>query len=70
MVVKISAVSGHAVDQTRFWQPLDTCPRGAPVWMLTRWGRSIEGIYNPGDNGVVAWCPKPKIPPEIKELMQ
>jgi hypothetical protein len=70
VVVKISSVSNTAVDQTYYWQGLETCPRGANVWLLTRWGRAVDGIYTPGDFGVVAWCPKPKIPPEIKELMR
>lgn len=70
MDVKVTNTGNVAVDQDYHWQSLSTCPRGALVWLLTRWGRGIEGIYKQGDTGVVAWCPKPKIPPEIKELMR
>lgn len=67
---KISGDGAAAVDPSYHWQGLETCPRGALVWLLTRWGRGIEGIYKQGDTGVVAWCPKPKTPPEIKALMR
>lgn len=67
---KISGDGTTAVDPDYYWQTLDTCPRGVSVWLLTRWGRGIEGSYTLGDTGVVAWCPKPKIPQHIKELMR
>jgi hypothetical protein len=58
------------VDQCYYWKHIDTCPRGVSVWLLTRWGRGIEGIYRAGDMDVIGWAPKPKIPDELKELMK
>ena len=70
MVVKVSSTHKVAVDQDYFWQPLETCPRGANVWLLTKYGKSIEGMYAPGDKTVVAWCPRPKVPEWAKALMK
>ena len=70
MTHKISGDGTTAVDPDYFWRTLDTCPRGVSVWLLTRWGRAIDGQYNPNSFGIVAWCPKPKIPQHIKELMR
>jgi hypothetical protein len=66
---KISGDGTTAVDPDYYWRSLDTCPRGVSVWLLTRWGRAIDGQWGDKTLDIVAWCPKPKIPQHIKELM-
>ena len=67
---KISDDGTTAVDPNYYWQDLSTCPRGVSVWLLTRYGKPIDGQWDGQDKNVVAWCPKPKIPQHIKELMK
>lgn len=69
MTHKISGDGKAAVDPKYHWLDLDTAPKGKSVWLLTRHGVGIHGQYN-GQNDIVAWCPKPKIPAHIKALMK
>ena len=68
MSYKISGDGTTAVDHDYYWRSLDTCPRGVSVWLLTRYGRAIDGQWN-GQEDMVGWCPKPKIPTWMKEMM-
>lgn len=68
MTHKISGDGTTAVDPDYYWRTLGTAPRGVNVWLLTRYGVAINGAYA-GQKDIVAWCPKPKIPQHIKELM-
>ena len=47
---------------------LESCPSNLNVWLLTRFGKAIDGKYT-GQQDVVGWCPKPKIPPHLKEKL-
>ena len=68
MTHKISGDGTTAVDPDYYWLPLISCPRGVSVWLLTRWGKAIDGQYS-GQADIVGWCPKPKIPSWMKEMM-
>lgn len=69
MTHKISSDGTTAVDPDYWWRSLDGAPRGVSIWLLTRHGKPIDGQWS-GQKDLVAWCPKPKIPPEIKALMR
>lgn len=64
--VTLNQARNAAVDQAIEWRPLDTCPRGVTVWLLTRYNKGIEGRYNPDDKGVKGWYPFPNIPEDMK----
>ena len=68
MTHKISGDGTTAVDPNYYWQSLSTCPRGVSVWLLTKYGKAIDGQFI-GQKDIVGWCPNPKIPQHIKELM-
>ena len=65
---KISGDGTTAVDPNYYWQSLSTCPRGVSVWLLTKYGKAIDGQFT-GQKDIVGWCPKPKIPDWMKEMM-
>jgi len=69
MTYKISSDGTTAVDHNYYFQHLDSCPRGVSVWLMTRYGKAIDGQYT-GQKDIVGWCPKPKIPESMKELMR
>lgn len=69
MTHKISSDGTTAVDPDYYWLSLGTAPRGVSLWLLTKYGRAIDGQYTE-QKDIVAWCPKPKIPNHIKELMK
>jgi len=69
MTYKISSDQTTAVDPDYYWKDLATCPRGVDVWLLTKWGKPIGGQFT-GQNDVVGWCPKPKIPDWMKVKMK
>lgn len=69
MTYKISGDGTTAVDPDYYFKCLSTCPRGVSVWLLTKYGRAIDGQYS-GQKDIVGWCPKPKIPDFMKELMK
>ena len=68
MTYKLSSDKTTAVDPNYYWQSLETCPRGVSVWLFTRYGKPIDGQYT-GQKDIVGWCPKPKVPQWMKEMM-
>lgn len=62
MTVKITSDRAAAVDQSYFWQPMDTCPRSAKVQLLGRGGVAVYGQFNGSDPFWVGWAPLPKRP--------
>lgn len=66
---RLSSDGTTAVDPNYFYRTMDSCPVNASVWLLTKYGKAIDGVYR-GEPDIVGWCPKAKIPPEIKELMR
>lgn len=48
-----------AVADDLFYNPMDTCPRGAKVLLLGQYGVATLGIYN-GDPQWKGWFPLPK----------
>lgn len=69
MTHKISSDGSTAVDPNYYWQDLRTAPRGVSLWLLTKYGKPIDGQYT-GQKDIVGWCPKPKTPDFMKELMK
>ena len=60
--IKISSM-GVAVDQTRFWLPMDDCPRGVKVQLLTASGIAVYGTVGEKNKEVFeGWHPLPKKP--------
>lgn len=50
-----------AVATDYYWQPMDTCPRGVKVQMLSPHGVAYYGIHQ-GHPCTTAWAPLPKRP--------
>ncbi len=50
MTVTENATKQVAVDQTYYWQPMETCPRGMKVQLLGRGGVAAFGSYTGKDN--------------------
>lgn len=59
-----------AVDRGYAWQPIESCPQGLKVQLLTRHGIAVHGQYRLSDRSFIAWAPLPSIPPEIKEKLK
>ena len=60
--IRISS-TGVAVDQTRFWLPMDDCPRGVKVQLLTASGIAVYGTVGEKNKEVFeGWHPLPKKP--------
>jgi len=59
-----------AVDHNYEYQFMDTCPKGAQVWLCTEYGVGIPGTWNGKDPQFIGWAPKPKIPKLMKKLMK
>ena len=64
--VKLTGDRAAAVDQDYFWQPLETCPAGAKVQLLTDGGIAVYGQYSRGQRGFKGWAPLPKKPEWMK----
>lgn len=62
MTVKLTSDKAAAVDQSYFWQPLETCPLSAKVQLLTQGGIAVYGQYSKGQPGFLGWAPLPKRP--------
>ena len=60
--VKLGSNRSVAVDQSYFWQPLDTCPLSVKVQLLTTGGVAVYGQYHRGLRGYLGWAPLPKKP--------
>jgi hypothetical protein len=55
-----------AVDQTYFWQPMHTCPRGVKVQLLGRGGVATYGMDDGKTDFWRGWAPLPSIPEYMK----
>ena len=51
-----------AVDQNYYWQPMDTCPRGVKVQMLSAGGVALYSTYNGAAGFWRGWAPLPNKP--------
>lgn len=60
------STTGVCVDQSYFWQPIDTCPRSAKVQLLGAGGVAVYSSYDGKDPFWRAWAPLPKRPAETK----
>lgn len=69
MTWRISTDGSTAVSTEVEYLPLSECPRNVSVWLLTRYGKPVDGIYT-GQSDVVGWSPKPMIPKFMKELLK
>ena len=59
------------VDPNYFWQSIETCPTGERVQLLNRAGIASTGkMVGNKDGWWVGWAPLPKIPVEIKQLLE
>jgi hypothetical protein len=60
--IKINSY-GVAVDQTRFWLPMEDCPKGVKVQLLTASGVAVYGSLSDKNKEVFdGWHPLPKKP--------
>jgi hypothetical protein len=60
--IKINSY-GVAVDQTRFWMPMETCPKGVKVQLLTASGVAVYGKIGDKNKEVFeGWAALPKKP--------
>lgn len=60
MNVKITTDGAAAVDQDYFWIPIDSCPHGVKVQLLSQGGVAIHGHYY-GGKFYTHWTPLPKL---------
>jgi len=67
MTVNENATKGVAVDQTYYWQPMATCPRGMKVQLLGAGGVAMYGAYNGRDTFYTGWAPLPNKPEWMKK---
>ena len=51
-----------AIANDHYLQPMDTCPRGVKVQLLTTGGVLVYGTWNGRDKGYTSWYPLPKQP--------
>lgn len=69
--VKTSSDRVAAVDHEYEFQPMETCPLGVKVQLLTRYGVAIYGSAGARkDPFFVGWAPCPKVPAWAKALMR
>lgn len=57
-------------DETLLYRTMDTCPTGPKVLLLNKAGIASTGWWDGKDSWYVGWYPLPKIPPEIKTLIE
>lgn len=63
MTVTLTNDKSAAVDQDYFWRPLDSCPLGTKVQLLTRGGIAVYGQYIANARSLyLGWAPLPKRP--------
>ena len=62
MNVTLTNDKAAVVDRDYFWRPLETCPLGAKVQLLTLGGIAVYGQYHRGAKGYLGWAPLPKRP--------
>ena len=59
---KINNESKVAVDLHYYWQPIETCPIGIKVQILSKHGVARYDVYTGKQTDAMAWAPLPKIP--------
>jgi len=57
-------------DPDLLFRTMDTCPTGPKVLLLNRAGIASTGWWDGKDQWYVGWYPLPKIPQEIRELVE
>lgn len=57
--VKITT-SKVAVDQTYYWQPMNTCPTNVKVQLLNAGKVAVYGTYDGKSSQWLGWAPLPK----------
>ena len=57
-------------DPNLVWRSMDTCPTGPKVLLLNKAGIAQTGWYDGKQSWYVGWYPLPKIPPEIRALVE
>jgi len=66
MNIKISQMAKVAVDQTYFWQPMESCPKGVKVQVLPKEGVARYEAVTSKSQGLLAWAPLPNKPEWLK----
>lgn len=59
--IHLDSTGVAAVDHNYFWQPIETCPRGAKVQLLGKGGVALYGQYHGKDTFYTHWAPLPKL---------
>ena len=57
-------------DPALVWRTMEDCPTGPKVLLLNKAGLAQTGCYDGKDLWFVGWYPLPKIPQEIRELIE
>jgi len=57
-------------DPGLFWRTMEDCPTGPRILLLNKAGIAQTGRWEGKDDWWVGWCPLPKIPPHIRELVE
>lgn len=52
---------GVVVDHAYYYQPIETCPRGSKVLLLTAGEVAVIGHYSGNPDHYLGWAPLPKI---------
>ncbi len=60
--MQIDSTCVAAVDPDYYWQPLNNCPRGVKVQLLSIEGVAVYGNYDGKDPFWTHWAPLPKKP--------
>lgn len=60
-MTQLDSTGVAAVDHNYFWQPIETCPRGAKVQLLGRGGVAMYGEYHGKGDFYTHWAPLPKL---------
>jgi len=57
-------------DPDLVFRPMTDCPTGPKVLLLNKAGIASTGWWDGKDLWFVGWFPLPKIPPEIREMVE
>jgi hypothetical protein len=57
-------------DPESFFRSMNDCPAGPKVLLLNKAGIGQTGWWDGKDQWYVGWHPMPKIPPEIRKLIE
>jgi len=63
-MIRRTADASVVVDVDYYWQPIETCPIGAKVQLLTDTGVAVYGTLTPKSRGFEGWAPLPKRRPK------